>query len=57
MMSGGGREGGGEGGQKVLSRPSADSFAVGRSQKEVFSCVDIEAIEVAGTGIGHKRHK
>jgi hypothetical protein len=35
MMSGGrggGREGGG--GQKVLSRPSADSFAVGRRQKE-----------------------
>jgi hypothetical protein len=39
MMSGG-REGrggeGGEGGwgQKVLSKPSADSFAVGRRQKE-----------------------
>jgi hypothetical protein len=29
MMSGGGREGG----QKVLSRTSADSFAVGRRQK------------------------
>jgi hypothetical protein len=45
MMSGGG-EGGGEGGreggreggwgQKVLSWPSADSFAVGRRQKEQF---------------------
>jgi hypothetical protein len=23
----------------------------------VFSCVAIEAIEVAGTGTGHKRHK
>jgi hypothetical protein len=41
MMSGG-REGGrgegrGEGGQKVLSRPSSDSFAVGRRQKEMKS--------------------
>jgi hypothetical protein len=26
-------------------------------KKKVFSCVDIEAIEVAGTGTGHKRHK
>jgi hypothetical protein len=33
MMSGG-REGRGGWGQKVLSRPSADSFAVGRRQKE-----------------------
>jgi hypothetical protein len=34
MMSGG-REGrGGRVGQKVLSKPSADSFAVGRRQKE-----------------------
>jgi hypothetical protein len=36
MMSGG-REGGRGGwGQKVLSRPSADSFAVGRRQKGNF---------------------
>jgi hypothetical protein len=39
MMSGGRREGGvgGWGGQKVLSRPSADSFAVGRRQKSGLS--------------------
>jgi hypothetical protein len=43
-------------GQKVIPRPSADYFVVGRRQK-VFSCVDIEAIKVAGTGTGHKRHK
>jgi hypothetical protein len=33
MMSGGGEGGRGGWGQKVLSRPSADSFAVGRRQK------------------------
>jgi hypothetical protein len=38
MMSGG--EGRGRGGQKVLSKPSADSFAVGRRQKEVGSHVE-----------------
>jgi hypothetical protein len=26
-------------------------------RKNVFSYADIEAIEVAGTGTGHKRHK
>jgi hypothetical protein len=26
-------------------------------KEKVFSCVDIEAIEVAGTGTGHKIHK
>jgi hypothetical protein len=35
MMSGGEGEGGW--GQKVLSKPSADSFAVGRRQKELKS--------------------
>jgi hypothetical protein len=34
MMLGGGEGGRGGWGQKVLSRPSADSFAVGRRQKE-----------------------
>jgi hypothetical protein len=36
MMSGGGGRGRGRGGQKVLSRPSADSFAVGRRQKTYY---------------------
>jgi hypothetical protein len=31
---------GGRGGQKVLSRPSADSFAVGRRQKG--SCIELK---------------
>jgi hypothetical protein len=33
-----GREGGGGGGQKGLSKPSADSFAVGRRQKGSDQC-------------------
>jgi hypothetical protein len=39
MMSGGEGKGGteGGGGQKVLSKPSADSFAVDRRQKELES--------------------
>jgi hypothetical protein len=35
MMSGGEGGRGGRVGQKVLSKPSADSFAVGRRQKTV----------------------
>jgi hypothetical protein len=42
MMSGGeGRGGEGGWGQKVLSKPSADSFAVGRRQKEFSFSPDV----------------
>jgi hypothetical protein len=37
-MSGGRGGEGGRVGQKVLSKPSADSFAVGRRQKEAATC-------------------
>jgi hypothetical protein len=39
-VRGGGGGGRREGGQKVLSKPSADSFAVGRRQKPPYNAND-----------------